>query len=87
MPELVRFDRFKPQADQEIGALEEVHDHAVGGDPGTNAAEQRMVLGEQAFPLWRHEDRNAKALGESTCRLDMGVGIKVESQNQDGAPG
>ena len=87
MPELVRFDRLEPQAHQEVGALEEVHDHAVAGDAGADAAEQRMVLGEEALPFWRHEDWNPKALGEGSRRLDMGVGIEVETQNQDGPPG
>ena len=60
VPDFVGLDRVEPDADEHLGAAEPVTDHRVARHTGAYAKEERMIFGEDAFGLRRHEDRRAE---------------------------
>ena len=85
MPELVRFDGLEADADEEIRALEAVErSTASADDAGAHAVEQRMVFGQHALGLRRHEDRRAEAFHERAHRGRIGVRVQIETEYHDG---
>ena len=86
MPELVGLDGIEAEADEEVGALEELEHHAVAGHPRADAAEERVVLGEQALGLGRDEHRSPQPGYELSHRGHVLPRVEVEAQDHGRAP-
>ena len=86
VPELVRFDRLESHADEQVGRRQKVHDGAVARHPGAHAEELRVIFGQHAFGLRRHEHRRAQVLDETADGVGV-IGHEVEAEQDDGPTG
>jgi hypothetical protein len=85
VPELVRLDGLESHADEQVGALEEVQHDAIAGHARADAGEERVVLGQQALRLRRHEGGRVHSVHEGARGGHVGARVEVEAEDHDGA--